>query len=117
MRQQLRPDARINAMITKAGEAANIIPAFTSAHYMVRSDDDAYLSELLKRVQNIATASALACGCQVSWKPLMKGYRPLKYAPALCALFQKHMERISILKNEYSRSIHCRKVFPQLFFF
>jgi metal-dependent amidase/aminoacylase/carboxypeptidase family protein len=62
-RQQLRPEARVHGIVIEGGTAANIIPARTSARFMVRSIDMEYFAELKTRFAEMVQAAALATGC------------------------------------------------------
>src|SRR5581483_12293202 len=62
LRQQLRSTDRIHGIVTKGGDAPNIIPAETSASYMVRAETLDQLSEVQARVMRCFEAGALATG-------------------------------------------------------
>jgi amidohydrolase len=68
MRQQILPDARMHGVITQGGKAANVIPEFTEASYLVRAKDAAYVGELMAKVKRCAEAGALATGCTVEFE-------------------------------------------------
>jgi amidohydrolase len=65
LRQAFKPNTRIHGIITHGGDAANIIPEYTAAKFIVRSDDQSYQEELQGRFRNIVEAAALATGCTV----------------------------------------------------
>ena len=46
MRQQIRPDARINGIVTHGGVAANIIPDYAVGRFYLRAKTRAYLTRL-----------------------------------------------------------------------
>lgn len=94
-RQQIKPDARIHAIITKGGDAPTVIPELTSAQFTVRSTDLQYVDYLLKRVTDCANAAALSSGCTVSWQRAIPAYQPMKYVASFCEAFQKHVEHTS----------------------
>ena len=62
LRQHIRSTDRIHGIITKGGDAPNIIPAHTSAQYSVRGRTVAALEELRPRVYRCFEAGALATG-------------------------------------------------------
>lgn len=63
LRQQLRADSRVHAIIVEGGEAVNIIPERTRVEVFVRSPDPQYLrSRLYKAVQDCAEGAAQATG-------------------------------------------------------
>lgn len=64
MRQQLRNYTRIHGVITHGGEAANVIPEYTSARILLRADDQDYLEELKGKFRNIVEGAALATGAE-----------------------------------------------------
>ena len=65
LRQSFKPNTRVHGVITHGGDAANVIPEYTSASILVRADDQAYLDELNEKFRNIVNAAALATGCEV----------------------------------------------------
>lgn len=65
LRQLVRSDSRIHGIITDGGLAANIIPERAAARLMVRSPDNAYLSELRARVLSCFEGAAKATGCEL----------------------------------------------------
>ena len=62
LRQQIRPDARIHGIVTDGGQAVNIIPERAAMALGVRSLDEAYVRELLARVEACAHGAAEATG-------------------------------------------------------
>jgi amidohydrolase len=65
LRLLVRSDSRVHGVITDGGKAPNIIPDRAAARLMVRSPDDAYLTELRARVLACFEGAALATGCEV----------------------------------------------------
>jgi amidohydrolase len=65
LRQQLKPDARLHCIITRGGDAANIIPEVAAARIMLRSPDDAYVAQMLGKVEGIIRGAASASGTTV----------------------------------------------------
>ena len=60
LRLLVRSDSRIHGIITDGGKAANIIPDRAAARLMVRSPDNAYLSDLRRRVLACFEGAAVA---------------------------------------------------------
>jgi metal-dependent amidase/aminoacylase/carboxypeptidase family protein len=67
LRQQLKPDARIHGIITKGGDAVNVIPELTEANFLVRATEVDDLRDIQEKVRNCARAGALATGCAVAF--------------------------------------------------
>jgi len=99
LRQQLKPDARIHGIITKGGEAVNVIPEFTQAHFLVRATEVPYLEEIKEKVRNCARAGALATGTTVEFE------EGLLYANrinnmVMARTFQRHLEELGLVVEE-----------------
>jgi metal-dependent amidase/aminoacylase/carboxypeptidase family protein len=65
IRSNLRPEARIQGVITEGGAAPNVVPDRTSADFYIRYPDEVYLAQETEMVDNAARAAALATGTQV----------------------------------------------------
>ncbi|OZJ02882.1 hypothetical protein BZG36_03810 [Bifiguratus adelaidae] len=65
LRQQTPPTHRMQGIITKGGEAYNIIPDKTSGQFGIRAPSKAELTVLRGKVDNIFHAAATATGCTV----------------------------------------------------
>lgn len=64
LRQAFKANTRIHGVITHGGDAANVIPEYTSASILVRADDQSYLEELNRKFRNMVEAAALATGAE-----------------------------------------------------
>lgn len=63
LRQSLKEKTRIHGIITHGGEAANIIPAYTACHFLLRAREQPYLEEVKARFLAIVRGAELATGC------------------------------------------------------
>ncbi len=68
LRQHVRSDARMHGIILDGGQAANIVPEFASAKYVVRARDTVYVRELARKARACAEAAALATGARLEFK-------------------------------------------------
>lgn len=66
-RQQFKSDARIHGIITDGGAAANVIPDFAAAEFLVRGATLNYVNELVEHVRKIAEGAALITGASLSF--------------------------------------------------
>lgn len=64
-RTTLRPEARIQGVITEGGAAPNVVPDRTQADFYIRYPDAVYLAQVREAVDNAARAAALATGTKV----------------------------------------------------
>jgi amidohydrolase len=65
MRSNMRPEARIQGVITEGGAAPNVVPDRTQADFYIRYPDEVYLAQLTQMVDDAARAAALATGTRV----------------------------------------------------
>lgn len=65
LRQHVSEDVRMHGIITKGGDAVNIIPEHTEIKYLVRSYSQKTLAHVSERVKECALAGAQATRCRV----------------------------------------------------
>src|ERR1043166_2765371 len=65
LRSNIRPEARIQGVITEGGAAPNVVPDRTAADFYIRYPDEVYLAQVTEMVDNAARAAALATGTKV----------------------------------------------------
>ncbi|MFN8623867.1 MAG: amidohydrolase, partial [Chloroflexota bacterium] len=93
LRQQLRPTDRVHGIVTKGGDAANIIPARTEAQWMVRGVDVARLDEVTAMVRRCFEAGALATGATLEIEEEVC-YADVRHDPDLARLYQQNAEAL-----------------------
>ena len=65
VRSNIRPEARIQGVITEGGSAPNVVPDRTAADFYIRYPDAVYLQQVRKFVDDAARAAALSTGTKV----------------------------------------------------
>lgn len=65
VRSSIRPEARIQGIITEGGAAPNVTPDRTAADFYIRYPDEVYLAQVTEFVDNAAKAAALSTGTKV----------------------------------------------------
>jgi metal-dependent amidase/aminoacylase/carboxypeptidase family protein len=65
MRSTMRPEARIQGVITEGGTAPNVVPDRTVADFYIRYPDAVYLAQVREMMDNAARAAALSTGTKV----------------------------------------------------
>jgi amidohydrolase len=65
VRASIRPEARIQGIITEGGAAPNVVPDRTVADFYIRYPDEAYLEQVRQFVDDSARAAALATQTKV----------------------------------------------------
>jgi amidohydrolase len=68
LREHLRQDVRIHAIITKGGDRVNVVPDLAQAEFAVRAMDTATMEETYKKVVNCARGAELATGAMLDFK-------------------------------------------------
>jgi len=94
LRQHIRDKARIHGIITRGGDAANIVPAHTAASFLVRATDNNYLEELKEKVLNCFTGAAIATGATLKHRWADERYEVMKNNLTLAKMFQKNMQSL-----------------------
>src|SRR5688572_26433200 len=74
LRQHIRPTDRVHGIVTRGGDAPNIVPEATSGKWYIRSRTLAELAELEPRVHRCFEAGALATGCTYEIEPQSPAY-------------------------------------------
>ncbi|MFN8580609.1 MAG: peptidase dimerization domain-containing protein [Gemmatimonadaceae bacterium] len=69
IRRTMRPETRIQGIITEGGKAPNVVPDRAVADFYIRYPDQVYLAQVREMVDNAARAAALATGTKVKIEP------------------------------------------------
>ena len=94
LRQHIRQTDRIHGIVTKGGDAPNIVPAHTSAKYIIRSENLEQLEELRARVRRCFEAGALATGSKLEMIGGDKPYADMIHDLDLAAMYQRNAEAL-----------------------
>ena len=94
LRQHIRPTDRIHGIITKGGDAPNVIPAHTSAKYMIRAETLSALNELRPKVLRCFEAGALATGSKLEVVGGDKPYAEMRQDFEIAAIYQRNAESL-----------------------
>jgi amidohydrolase len=94
LRQHIRPTDRIHGIITKGGDAPNIIPAHTAAKYMVRAKTLADLDDIRAKVLRCFEAGALATGATLAIVGGQKPYAEMHHDADMAALYCRNAEAL-----------------------
>lgn len=94
MRQHIKQTDRLHGIITCGGDAPNIVPAHTSARYIIRSENIEELEQLRQRVLRCFEAGALATGAKLEIKGGDKPYAEMHHDAGLAAMYQRNSEAL-----------------------
>jgi amidohydrolase len=93
LRQQLLPTDRVHGIVTKGGDAPNIIPAETTAEFMVRAPTRERMDEVVRLVRRCFEAGALATGAELELTEEV-AYDDMRHDLELAAIYRRHAESI-----------------------
>jgi amidohydrolase len=88
LRQHFRGRDQVHGIVTKGGDAPNIVPAETSAKYYIRSDTLADLDRLQPKVMRCFEAGALATGTKMNVRHVSAPYSEFVADEAMSAVYQ-----------------------------
>ena len=91
MRQHIRTTDRLHGIVTKGGDAPNIVPARTSGDYLIRSRTIDELNELRPKVIRCFEAGALATGATLTVEEEVV-YAQVENDPEIAALYRTNAE-------------------------
>ncbi|HZQ92497.1 MAG TPA: M20 family metallopeptidase [Terriglobales bacterium] len=94
LRQHIRGTDRIHGFTTHGGDAPNVIPAHTSARYIIRSETLEQLDELRGKVRRCFEAGAVATGSKLEIRGGDKPYADMRFDHELGALYQRNAQAL-----------------------
>jgi amidohydrolase len=94
LRQHLRPTDRVHGIVTKGGDAPNVVPARTEGTWLVRAHDLDELEEVEAKVRRCFEAGALATGAELELSPDHPPYAEMHHDAGLAAAYRRNGEAL-----------------------
>ncbi|HZT08808.1 MAG TPA: M20 family metallopeptidase [Chloroflexota bacterium] len=94
LRQHIRASDRVHGIITRGGDAPNIVPAHTEARYMARAETLESLGDIQTRVLRCFEAGALATGATLEVANVHPPYAHMVHDRALAAAYRANAEAV-----------------------
>jgi len=94
LRQHLRAGDRVHGIVTKGGDAANVVPAHTEGAWMVRAETLEQLQEVRDKVVRCFEAGALATGSTLELTEDPNPYAEMRHDHDLSALYRRNAEAL-----------------------
>lgn len=116
MREHVPQETRMHYVITKGGDAANIVPENAELSIIVRHPNQQMLESLWERVLNCAQAGALATGTTMSFE-VTSGYANIVPTPTLVTLLDRSLRAVGGVQytaEEREFAEELRKQIPDL---
>ena len=93
LRQQLEKDVRVHGIITRGGDAPNIIPEYTEAKFFVRASTVKRMMDVYHKMEKITEGAALQTGCTGLLEPLQRNLVDnVIPTPSFDAVYQRVLE-------------------------
>lgn len=93
MREHTSMDTRIHYVITKGGEAPNVVPDFAEVFYYVRHSETDEVLALWDRLEAAAEGAAMGTGTQVEWE-IIHGNNPLLVNETLARVMDGKLRQV-----------------------
>jgi amidohydrolase len=94
LRQHIEPRARIHGIVTKGGDAPNVVPGHTVGEWLVRHETLEKLAQLEPRVDACFEAGALATGCTREKVAISPPYSEMRDDAEMRALYRANAEAL-----------------------
>jgi len=94
LRQHLRRTDQVHGVVTRGGDAANVVPAHTEGLWMARATTLDELSSLRPRVEQCFEAGALATGASLRITDVSPPYSHMEHDPDLVELYRANAAAI-----------------------
>ena len=94
LRQHLRQTDRVHGITTHGGDAPNVVPAHTSARYLVRGENLAELEEVRAKVYRCFEAGAIATGAKLEIRGGDKPYADVRYDHEISQIYKRNAEAL-----------------------
>jgi amidohydrolase len=94
LRQHLRQTDRVHGFTTHGGEAPNVIPAHTSARYIVRGENIEELKDVRAKVYRCFEAGAVATGSKLEIVGGDKPYADMRFDHEISEIYKRNAESL-----------------------
>lgn len=103
LREYFTDDVRIHGIITKGGEAPNIVPGYCEAQFLIRCATRKELEQVKQKVYAAVEHSALAVGARAEIEEALV-YAERNNNVTMANMFKKNLEALGIEVNEPPKS-------------
>ena len=100
LREHLRQDVRIHAIITKGGDRVNVVPDLAQAEFSVRAMDTATMEETYRKVVNCARGAELATGAKLDFKEPRSSLKAPLSVPLLNQLVAEKLKDLGVQEKD-----------------
>lgn len=109
MREHVEPDTRIHYVITKGGDAPNIVPSFAEVYFYIRHPDVAEVKSIFDRLVAIAEGAAQGTGTKMEYEVIMGLYNVLPNE-ALGKVMHQNLETVGGVSYDAEETAFAEKI-------
>jgi len=109
MREHVPADSRIHYVITKGGEAPNVVPAFAEVFYYTRHPEMQMVREIFERVVQAAEGAAKGTGTRMEYEVIHGIYNVLPNE-TLSRMMHQNLEKVGGVKYNAAEKAFAEKI-------
>jgi aminobenzoyl-glutamate utilization protein B len=109
MREHVPMEARMHYVITRGGEAPNVVPAYAEVFYYVRHPEMDQVRKLFERVVKAAEGAALGTGTRMEYE-VIHGVYNLLPNEILASIMHKNLEAIGGVRYDEKETAFAKEI-------
>jgi aminobenzoyl-glutamate utilization protein B len=110
MREHVDQDARIHYVITKGGNAPNVVPDEAEVFYYVRHPETSGVEAIWTRLEDAARGAALGTGTKVDWE-VIHGNNPLLINETLAKMMHEKLTEVGGVNYTKDEADFAKKIY------
>jgi len=103
LRQHVTSDVRIHGIVTKGGDAPNVVPEYAEGRFSVRAATRSAQRDVMEKVKRCAEGAAIATGARVEMET-GHTYAERNNSPVLVGFFGENLARLGVEGEEPPKS-------------
>jgi aminobenzoyl-glutamate utilization protein B len=113
MREHVQQNTRIHYVITRGGEAPNVVPAFAEVYYYARHPEMREAKEVYERIVKAAEGAALGTGTRMEYE-LVNGVYNLLPNETLTKVLYNNLQAIGGVNYTPEETVYATQIFSTL---
>jgi aminobenzoyl-glutamate utilization protein B len=113
MREHVTESTRIHYVITRGGEAPNVVPDFAEVYYYARHKTRAEVINVFDRIVNAAKGAALGTGTEMEYE-MIGGTHELLFNDVLQPMVHKNLQSIGGYQYTAEEKVFAKKIAESL---
>lgn len=113
MREHIPEKSRVHYVITRGGEAPNVVPAFAEVYYYIRHPEMDIVKDIFNRVAKAAEGAALGTGTTMDYEVIHGVYNLLPNQILSTNLYE-NLKTVGGVTYDKSEEDFALKIFPSL---